>query len=84
LWKKKQLCQKVGIGGLAKHVKSKHEGQLKYVSTAYGGTLDVDIDSTVKKRKARDGDLATMWNNSSPSMPKKKELQLESIHVEVI
>ena len=49
--------RKVGTGGLAKHIKSKHEGQLKYVPAAHGGTLHVDIDSTIKKRKARDGDL---------------------------
>ena len=44
----------------------------------HGGTLGVDIDSTIKKRKTRDGDLATMWTNSSLSMAERKEKQLES------
>ena len=47
-----------------------------------GSTLDVDIDSTIeKKRKERDGDLATMWTNSSHSMAERKEQQVESMTV---
>ena len=70
---------KVGAGGLMKHIKSKHEGQLKFVPSSYGGTLDVDIDATIrKKRKAKDGDLKTMWTNSSQSMAERKEQQLET------
>jgi hypothetical protein len=38
-------ARKVGTGGLAKNIKSKHEGQLKYVPAAYGGTLDINLDS---------------------------------------
>jgi hypothetical protein len=64
--------------GVLPSITSKHEGQLKRVPAAYGGTVDVDINSTIFKRKARDGDVATLWNNSSHSMAKKKELQLET------
>jgi hypothetical protein len=51
----------IGTGGLAKHIKSMHKGQLRYMPGTQGGSLDhADIDSTIKKRKVRDGDLATM------------------------
>ncbi len=44
----------------------------------HGATLGIDIDSTIKKRKTSDGDLATMWTNSSLSMAAREEMQLES------
>jgi hypothetical protein len=68
----------IGTGGLAKHIKSMHLDQLKYVPAAQGGTLDVDIATTIKKRKFRDGNVAVLWTNSSHSMAKRKEQQLES------
>jgi hypothetical protein len=43
------LSQRSWNWGLAKHIKGMHEGQLKYVPAAYGGTLDADIDSTIKE-----------------------------------
>jgi hypothetical protein len=52
---------------------------LKFIGTQHGGTLGVAIDSTIKKKKTtRDGDLATMWTNSSLSMAARKEKQHES------
>ena len=69
---------KAGKGGIKRHIKGQHPGQLKFMDAKHGGTLGVDIDSTIKKRKTRDGDLATMWTNSSLSMAERKEKQLES------
>jgi hypothetical protein len=49
------------------------------VPAAQGGTLDVlDIATTIKKRKVRDGDVAVLWTNSSHSMAKRNEEQVES------
>jgi hypothetical protein len=60
-------------GGLKKHIKSKHDEQLKYVHHKDGGTLGMDIGTTIKKRKvARDRDLVTMWTNSSQSKADKR------------
>jgi hypothetical protein len=74
------ICGKrIGTGGLAKHIKSVHSDLMKYVPSAHGGTVDVDIaTTTIKKRKVRDGDVAALWTNSSHSMANRKEQQLES------
>jgi hypothetical protein len=39
-----------GTGGLAKHIKNMHDGQLKFVDPDHGGTLGIDIDSTIEKK----------------------------------
>jgi hypothetical protein len=51
---------------------------MKFMTAACGGTLAVDIDASILKRKSRDGDLATMWTNLSISAAERKEKQLES------
>jgi hypothetical protein len=65
---------KAGKGGVKRHIKGQHPGQLKFMGAKHGGTLDVAIDSTIKKRKTRDGDLATLWTNSRLLMAERKEM----------
>ena len=51
---------------------------MTYVPSALGGTLDVDIEATIKRRKImKDGNLATLWTNSSEAMAARKVTQLE-------
>ena len=69
---------KNGTGGLSKHIKSKHQGQMRFIPANLGGTVDVDIFATIKKRKVRDGSIATLWTKSSHSMAERKVRQLES------
>jgi hypothetical protein len=46
---------KAGKGGIKRYIKGQHPGQLKFMDAKHGGTLGVDIASTIKKERPEMG-----------------------------